>query len=341
YFDGDEVHGTLVDTILRFMAEGEDFGPLVKFFENVAANPNDHSREQLYDWLLAQQRKDGGVTIDEDGMLVAYKGVRRDGDGSLVSGWAGKAIVDGVEVEGHIPNKIGSVIEMPRTQVVHDPASACSRGLHVGTFAYAKGYARGALLRVSVNPRDVVSVPTEAGGEKVRVCRYVVEDIITEPVSNALLRSAPAPVIEALDADVDVSLPTGDVPYSVGDTVTDIDGDTAIIQSISEPDHRDRVTVVAYYQDGSLKGKSQSYSIYLDDEWGENGEDEVWFTRQSTTVKPGRTATGRSRSDGRIHGKGGRTAAHGTGRHPAQDAKGRFAAGRPGSKRDKHGRFIG
>jgi hypothetical protein len=29
-----------------------------------------------------------------------------------------------------------------------------------------------------VNPRDVVSVPTDARGAKVRVCRYYVDDVI-------------------------------------------------------------------------------------------------------------------------------------------------------------------
>jgi hypothetical protein len=55
----------------------------------------------------------------------------------------------------------------------------------VGTYDYAKRYANGALLKVHVNPRDVVSVPT-GEGEKVRVCRYVVEDIIDAPETRWL-----------------------------------------------------------------------------------------------------------------------------------------------------------
>jgi hypothetical protein len=338
YFDGDEVHGTLVDTILRFLDEGEDFAPLVKFFENIAANPNDHSREQLYDWLVGQQKHDGGVTIDEDGYLVAYKGVGRDGDGSLRSVSSGKAIVDGVEVQGRIPNEVGSTVEMPRSEVVHDPGNACSRGLHVGTFDYAQGWASGALLRVSVNPRDVVSVPTDAGGQKVRVCRYIIEDVITEPVSSALLRRAADDAPETLDADVDVdvSLDDSPLPYKVGDVVEDLDGDRAIIKSIEALGDGEYEVTMTYTDVKRLS--MRNFWQGKDFKWVEAADDvdEDWIT----VVTPA-TPSQRPRTDGRIHGKGGATAAHGTGRHPAQDAKGRFSGGRPGSKRDEHGRFIG
>ena len=61
------------------------------------------------------------------------------------------------------------IIEIARSYVNHDPSQGCSTGLHVGTYAYAKGYARSALLEVHVNPRDVVSVPTDCDAQKVRV----------------------------------------------------------------------------------------------------------------------------------------------------------------------------
>lgn len=197
YFDGDEVRSSIANHVLRAIDEGDEYQPLVRFMENVAANPNEHSREQLYDWLDAHD-----FTIDTDGNIVGYKGVRKNSDDSLVSGWSGTAIVDGVSVTGNIPNKVGSTIEMPRQSVQHDPSAACSRGLHVGTFGYAKAYASGAMLRVLVNPRDVVSVPTDAGGEKVRVCRYVVDAVIDAPETSAIFRST-----ESLDDPYNESEP--------------------------------------------------------------------------------------------------------------------------------------
>lgn len=184
YFDGDEVDDSLTRQIVRFLNEHVDnWRPLVAFMENVAANPNMHSREQLYDWLSVRQ----GITITEDGEIVAYKGVARDShDGRLRSLSSGTAIVDGEPVSGRIPNAVGSTVEMPRSAVAHDPGQACSTGLHVGTFEYAESWARNAMLEVLVNPRDVVSVPTDAGGEKIRVCRYLVQDIIDKPHTSAL-----------------------------------------------------------------------------------------------------------------------------------------------------------
>lgn len=181
YFDGDEVPGTISDHIVRFLDEGiEDWKPLVRFLENVGQNPNAHSRDMLYDWLRAER-----FTITDAGMIVGYKGVRvvqdENGTETFESIHSGRAIVDGAVVVGHIPNAVGSVITMPRESVTFDPASGCNVGLHVGTYGYANGFARGALLEVHVHPRDVVSVPTDCSATKMRVSRYVVAGTISAP----------------------------------------------------------------------------------------------------------------------------------------------------------------
>jgi hypothetical protein len=173
YFDGVEVHDALASQVVRFLAEGvEDWKPLVNFYENIQSNPNEHSREQLYTWLEKRP-----FTITPDGMIVGYKGVTPE----LKSINHGTATVDGVVHTGAIPNAIGSVIEMPRDQVAHDSYVGCSTGLHVGTYEYAESFARGALLEVHVNPRDVVSVPTDCDAQKVRTCRYKVVKVIDAP----------------------------------------------------------------------------------------------------------------------------------------------------------------
>lgn len=182
YFDGVEVNSSLTKQIIRFLNEDiEDWISLVNFFEKVETNPDSHSREMLFDWLNARD-----FTITDDGDIVGYKGVTKRQDGSLVSGYYGRAMVDGEVFTGQIPNPVNSVVTMPRNEVTHDPSDACSRGLHVGTFEYAKGYANGAMLEVHVNPRDVVSVPTDASGEKVRVCRYYVANVIDAPLTSPL-----------------------------------------------------------------------------------------------------------------------------------------------------------
>lgn len=185
YFDGDKVDSTITQQIVRCLEDPDagDWKPLVLFMENVAANPNEHSRQQLFDWL-----RDREFTITSDGCFIAFKGVRnRNGedDYPYQSSSTGEAIVNGERFTGNIPNGVGATVEMPRSDVQHDPSHGCSTGLHVGTYKYAQGYASGALLTVYVNPRDVVSVPSDCNAEKMRVCRYVVSDDEPTPPEEA------------------------------------------------------------------------------------------------------------------------------------------------------------
>lgn len=183
YFDRDEItdQPALTSQIVSFLQDGEDFGPLVNFYEKLMSNPNEHSREQLFRWLDTHK-----FTITDDGDIVGYKGVSVDSDGIYRSIHAGPAIVDGEPVNGYVPNQIGSVIEMPRKDVTFDPAHGCSTGLHVGTWEYASGFSRGTVLEVHVNPRDVVSVPTDCNDAKVRTCRYAVVGVLDEPYRVAV-----------------------------------------------------------------------------------------------------------------------------------------------------------
>lgn len=178
YFDGDELDNSITRHIIRGLDESyEEWAPYVAFLEAIAANPNEHSREQLFDWLRAHD-----FTITQDGEIVGYKGVAKNEDGTYSPSYGGGyALVDG-ERQDDIRQRLGSTVELPRSEVQHDPAAACSFGLHVGTHRYAEQYAsRGVTLKVAVNPRDVVSVPSDASGEKVRVCRYRVIEEVTAP----------------------------------------------------------------------------------------------------------------------------------------------------------------
>ncbi|QJD50932.1 RIIB lysis inhibitor [Streptomyces phage Bmoc] len=181
FWDNQPVHNALTEQVIRFLKDGqEDFTPLVNFFEKVQTNENEHSREQLFDWLNAHD-----FTILPNGNFIGYKGVRKNGD-SFESISHGTAISNGIEYNGAIPNPLGAIVEMPRDQVQHDPSVGCHTGLHVGTWSYASGFARGAVLKVEVNPRDVVSVPTDCGHQKLRTCRYTVLEVIDAPVAGPL-----------------------------------------------------------------------------------------------------------------------------------------------------------
>lgn len=186
YFDGDVINNAVTEQILRFLEADEDFMPLVNFLDKVSLNPEPHSREQLYNWVAARP----SITITEDGDLIAYKGLIRDSNEQgdfYKSVYSGTAIVNGEVHEGQIPQRIGDTVEMPRSQVQFDPTQGCSTGLHAGTFSYANGYG-GSRVKVAINPRDVVSVPTEHNEQKIRVCRYVLIDVADEELAEPLYR---------------------------------------------------------------------------------------------------------------------------------------------------------
>jgi hypothetical protein len=61
----------------------------------------------------------------------------------------------------------------------------CHTGLHAGTWDYATTFSGDTLLLVKVNPRDVVSVPTDCNWQKIRTCRYTVVDVVTERVGGS------------------------------------------------------------------------------------------------------------------------------------------------------------
>jgi hypothetical protein len=187
YFDGEVVDNALTKQVVSFIDDGiEDFEPLVNFFEKVMTNPQEHSREQLFRWL---NRHDFAIT--DEGNFIAYKGVNTVATTDGVeyrSISKGRAIADGVEYNGAIPNVIGTVVEMPRSEVQHDPSRGCHTGLHAGTWNYASDFAQGAVLTVEINPRDVVSVPTDCFDQKLRVCRYLVKEVTTQAYVGSLVK---------------------------------------------------------------------------------------------------------------------------------------------------------
>lgn len=195
-FDGEPVHSALTHQLQRALENGhaDDYVALARFWEKLESNPNEHSREQAYDWLASHE-----FQITQHGDIVGYKyvfesreeeGVYLSGHSSTVAG-VPSGFVNGVPIKelSRIPQRIGDVVSMPRNEVVHDPTQACRRGLHVGTWNYVSN-SGDAVMLVLVNPRDICSVPTDGRGEKVRVSRYVNDSIATtEPGTAPVLRT--------------------------------------------------------------------------------------------------------------------------------------------------------
>jgi hypothetical protein len=168
-FDGDIISNNMSRQLIALLSDSASANAaqsFVAFMEKLYSNPSKQSRDSLYDFITRYD-----ISILPDGDFIAYKGVNRNG----TSRNAGYGIVDGVVFEhAHLQNNVGSVVEIPRSRVDTDNAIGCSTGLHAGSYRYASNFARGLLLAVKINPRDVVSVPEDCSYAKIRVSRYVV-----------------------------------------------------------------------------------------------------------------------------------------------------------------------
>jgi hypothetical protein len=196
YFDGDEVRTILAEQIVMLFINGNDhFRPLVSFLEKLSTNPSGRARDVLWTWMSGKS-----FSIAEDGDIIGYKAVQpstgRGGNFIYESQARGHAIVNGQEFHGPIPTLPGVVVEMPRAEIDKSEAE-CSSGLHVGTWEYARHFGPPIMLRVKVNPRDVVGVPNGYSSSKMRVSRYLVLGEVTEP-DHSLLDSTEGYAVRAL-----------------------------------------------------------------------------------------------------------------------------------------------
>lgn len=153
-FDGETMLPTaLTDRIVKFRDMGLPYGPLLSFWGNLRDNPSFNSRQMLYKFL-----ENNGHPLTDDGCFIAYRGVGEDFKDKRT---------------GSFDNSPGQILEMPRDQVDDNPNNTCSSGFHVACFEYASGFGP-KLLEVKVNPADVVAVPTDYNGTKMRVCKFEV-----------------------------------------------------------------------------------------------------------------------------------------------------------------------
>ncbi len=164
--NGKDIPEVVSDRVLRFKEQGLPFEPLVKFAEKLLKNPSFRSRKMLYKFL-----EHNGHPITKEGNFIAYKKVRTD----FTDCHSGK-----------FDNSIGTIVKMDRRDVDDDPANTCSSGLHVAAYKYASNFSSGHLLEVEINPEDVVAVPNDYDGEKMRVCKYEVKAICESKLEEEL-----------------------------------------------------------------------------------------------------------------------------------------------------------
>lgn len=164
YFDGEPLHGALVEHIMYLRSEGLPVDSAIAFLTNLMDNPSKRAHDCLWNFLDSWS-----APITEDGSFIAYKNVK----------------VDFTDVyTGTFDNSPGSLVSVPRHKVHEDPNVTCAQGLHVAAPSYLSHYAPGRkTVAVKVNPRDVVAVPTDYKHAKMRVCQYeVIEEVTGQPL---------------------------------------------------------------------------------------------------------------------------------------------------------------
>lgn len=154
FWKGDEMHGAIVKRMVQMLQEGFPVEPLVNFMDNLMANPSYRSVNELYGFL-----EKNNLPITPDGHFLAYKKVRDD----YKDVYSGK-----------FDNSVGQIVEMERNQVNDDARQTCSAGLHFCSEGYLGHFGGARVMILKINPRDVVSIPTDYDNSKGRACRYEV-----------------------------------------------------------------------------------------------------------------------------------------------------------------------
>jgi len=196
YIDNVLVPRDLSQKILEFEEAGESYDYLIKFFKRLNDNPTRNSREMLYKFL-----QHNGISITDRGTFIAYRAVTKD-------------------FKDHhtrtFDNSIGSVCEIPRDQVDPNPNNTCSSGLHVSTRSYALGFntSDGHIVQVEVDPIDVVSVPVDYDGTKMRVSKFKVIGLSEDENTKPLIKLEEEKQEEVLPKKADKDIVSSDIEVS-------------------------------------------------------------------------------------------------------------------------------
>ncbi len=183
YWKGREFHNSLSRRMIQMFQDGFPIEPLVLFMENLMENPSYRAVNELYEFL-----EKNTLPITPDGHFLAYKKVRNDyldvHSGTVLNKVAATftpeetatlPLVSGKkkEVSVNVENGV-TVISMPRNEVNDDKNQTCSEGLHFCSKEYLGSFGGERVMILKINPRDVVSIPSDYNRSKGRACRYEV-----------------------------------------------------------------------------------------------------------------------------------------------------------------------
>jgi hypothetical protein len=151
---GKPLHSSLATRMISMLQEGFDVKPMANFMENLFSNPSKRAVDELYSFL-----EKNNLPITPCGSFLAYKRVRHNYTDCHT---------------GTMDNSVGQVVEMERNEVDDNKDRTCSAGLHFCSHSYLGHFGGDRVVIVKINPRDVVSIPSDYNDAKGRACRYEV-----------------------------------------------------------------------------------------------------------------------------------------------------------------------
>lgn len=156
HIDGEAIPEELANRVIAFKKAGLPYVHLLAFARKIKENVRYNSRHMLFKFL-----EHNGHPITKEGNFIAYRSVRDN-------------FTD--HHTGRFNNSPGAVCEVPVASVDDNPNNTCSSGLHVACWSYAANFCSGnnRMIEVEVDPRDVVCVPTDYEGTKMRVSKFTV-----------------------------------------------------------------------------------------------------------------------------------------------------------------------
>ena len=133
-----------------------------------------HTVDELLDFLSYAD-----LPIADDGAIVAYKRLVRQND-YLVDYHTKK-----------VTQKVGSRVFMKAEMVDPDRRNECSNGLHVGRRDYMRSFSGDTIVIIKVYPEDVVAVPQDYRGSKMRCCGYNIVAEVSDEGFHLLCNNKP------------------------------------------------------------------------------------------------------------------------------------------------------
>lgn len=203
-YRGKPLRGAIVSRLLNMLEDNFDVAPMLSFVDNLMSNPSVTAQDELYGFMEANN-----LPITDDGHFIAWKRVNTD----MTSFY-----------DGSTEHVFGQVLSMDRDLCDSQRDNTCSSGLHFCSERYLPSYhgGKGRVLILKINPKDVVSIPSDYNNAKGRACAYIPIAEVCDGALRNLEAQQPTHVNAVVDTtteDSGMSVPSDDLRTRLLDKV--------------------------------------------------------------------------------------------------------------------------